>query len=263
METRMCEDITIRWGPTRGSPTLGLLRGLESKVSWLIRVLTTFRGEVAAVVNHVLVVCKDLATIVESTATGTRRGKLVELYAGAKVWGVLLELVEFSEEHHDEIQAKAERYEGEDYGWAAIAKQAVDGVLGFIFGRDVYLVRRLRLPWTRPPELYNICSWLGCWSHKLGDNIGWCFRVLVTRYRKEGNWWRPRVRRETVREELPCERAAPDCLWKAAFDIEPWRYIVRAEVNPELRPDDLPRRYEEKIDHDIETGVPWGDHLTE
>ncbi len=56
---------------THGHPTFGLIHGRASRVAFLIRLFSTFRGERPSVMNHVFLLREDGESIVESIPTGT------------------------------------------------------------------------------------------------------------------------------------------------------------------------------------------------
>ncbi|MBD3348037.1 MAG: hypothetical protein GF400_02430 [Candidatus Eisenbacteria bacterium] len=203
--------------------TFGLVHGRSSRMSFLIRLFSTFRGELPSVCNHAFCVRADGVTIVESVPSGTREGEWRALYDRPEHWGVLVQPLGLTQVDLQSFQQELDAYLGARYGFAALAKHFVDGVLGRLAGRDVYLLRRLRLPWREGAPRYNICSWLVCWTHK---HVGWRFHGAAG--------------------ELPCGRVAPDDLWDDVFEHRPGSYRVVREFG--RRPQDLRRRFTKILD---------------
>ena len=213
--------------PGRG-PTFGLVYGKRGRVSSLIRQLSAFRGEPPSVINHAFVVRSDGETIVESTPTGTRERSWRATYHDSAHWGVLVEPVGCPDGMRDKLEHELDRYLGMRYGYAAIAKHFLDGLLGRVAGRDVYLFRRLTVPWRVAAPRYNICSWLVCWTHL---HAGWRF--------------------QGPHGVLPCERVAPDDLWDDVFEHRPSSYRVAAEFGK--RPQGLlGKAAQEKLSTDLD-----------
>ncbi len=207
-------------------PTFGLVYGKESRVSFLIRLFSAFRGEPPSVSNHAFCVRADGETIVESVPSGTRERRFRAAYDNDAYWGVLVAPRTMDADSLLSFDADLDRYLGMRYGFASIAKHFADGVLGWLAGADVYLVRRVRLPWREGAPRYNICSWLVCWTHK---HAGFRFRGAAA--------------------ALECERAAPDDLWDDVFQYRPQAFVVTAEFG--RRPEDLPQNCAKRIDLDL------------
>jgi len=214
---------------TAGSPTFGLIHGRESRVAFLIRLFSTFRGERPSVMNHVFLLREDGESIVESIPTGTVERSWRESYDNDRHWGVLVEPAGLTPEERATIEEKSIVYLGRRYGNVALVKHFLDGTLGWLAGRDVYLFRRLRLPWLKPSPLYNTCSWLVCWTHL---HAAWRF------HGPEG--------------ALPCHRTTPDDLWDDVFEHRPDAYLIRAEIG--VRPVTVSAAHIAKIERDL--GVP-------
>ena len=189
-----------------GRPTFGLVHGKSSRVSFFIRLLSTFRGELPSVCNHAFCVRGDGETIVESVPSGTRESSWREAYDKQEYWGVLVAPRGLSITDLVSFESRLDAYLGTRYGFAAIVKHFVDGILGRLAGRDVYLFRRLRLPSREGAARYNICSWLVCWTHR---SVGWRF------HGPDG--------------EMDCDRVAPDDLWDDVFEHRPERYFLVSE----------------------------------
>ncbi len=206
-----------------GHPTFGLLFGKESRIAFLIRLFSTFRGERPSITNHTFLVRPDGELIVESIPTGTSERSWRQVYDNDRHWGVLVEPRDLSSEARAVIESKAQDYLGRRYGGVAVVTHLLDGTPGRLFGADVYLFRRIRFPGMEAAPLYNICSWLICWTHR---HVGWSF------HGRDG--------------ALPCHRATPDDLWDDVFERRPKSYSVRAELG--TRPPDVPQAYLDKID---------------
>ena len=211
-----------------------------------IRISTHHRGERhPTVTNHAFLVRYDGSGIIESTATGTRERELSDVVCRPGVWGILVEVRSFTAADHELAERAAAEYHGRTYGFAAIAKQAADGALGWVFGCDVFLFRRLRLPWTRPTAFYNICSWL--LSHALAK-AGWFIHGVVRRIKKVSRGYTQRLYRTTTVDALELEVINPDHIMDDVMEHRPHLYRVRVEYGP--RPDNIPWRYVEKLKAD-------------
>jgi hypothetical protein len=212
-----------------GYPTFGLLYGKESRISFLIRLFSTFRGERPSVTNHVFLVRPDGELIVESIPTGTAERSWRQVYDNDRHWGVLVEPRGLPTEQRAIVQAKAQDYLGRRYGGIAVVNHFLDGTLGRLFGTDVYLFRRIRFPGMKASLLYNICSWLVCWTHR---HAAWQF------HGRHG--------------ALPCHRVTPDDLWDDVFEHRPEAYSIRAELG--TRPAGVSPAYLAKIEDDLRAG---------
>jgi len=174
-------------------------------------------------------------SIVESIPTGTVERSWRESYDNDRHWGVLVEPAGLTPEERATIEEKSIVYLGRRYGNVALVKHFLDGTLGWLAGRDVYLFRRLRLPWLKPSPLYNTCSWLVCWTHL---HAAWRF------HGPEG--------------ALPCHRTTPDDLWDDAFEHRPDAYLIRAEIG--VRPGTVSAAHIAKIERDLGAPSPAPRH---
>lgn len=232
----------IRWGRVRGHPSSGLIAGLDSKISGSIRWFNQHRGESRTVINHYIYLMADRTRIVEACFGGVRESTL-ESYDVPGVWGVLVEHVGFTETQYRRADAIALEMVDLPYNYPMLLKQGVDGFLSRLFRSDVYLVRRFRIPWIKA----TVCSGLGVRIH---NGAGWRFYGIqaVNELIKWGS--QMRVKRVWELAPLPAKRAAPDCIWDDVFQHRPDLYIVRGEINPDLRPK-LLEAHALKIDADL------------
>jgi len=211
-----------------GRPSFGCAY-THAPFGFLIRAFTSFRGEPPAFCNHTMNIRRDGISAVESTWRGTHvvddwRSE----YDDDAHWGVLVEVVGFSDRQWERLQSKTDEYVGETYGKIAVTKHALDGILGWLVGRDVYLFRRIRAPWSASdPGYYNICSWLTAYTHAAA---AWIFR-------------------DAAGDPLELPRVSPDDIFDDVFEHRPASYRIRAEFG--RRPDDLPSHCVSKITNDL------------
>jgi len=193
---------------------------------WLRAILwfTRFRKESPSWTTHVFNVRRDGETAIESAGGPTRERQWREVYDSSKYWGVLVEIVGFSSPMRDKLEVASGEYLGKQYGYFAITRHALDGLLGKLFGRDVFCFRRMA---KGHPLKYNICSWFTTYTHR---RAGWLF---------EGPDGKP----------LSPGRASPDDVLDDVFERRPRYYRIAAEFGP--RPKKLPASYGRKIDSDL------------
>lgn len=235
----------IRWAVTRGNPSSVLLRDTEAKISSGIRWFSAFRGETRkSWVNHYAYLCRDGHRIVEALFLGIAAGELEKYDRSKKSWGLIVEHIGFTLEQHAVADGVALDLVGLPYNLADFVEQIPDGLLSKLLGRDVYFFRKLQLPWIRS----GVCSGIGVRVHKLA---GWIFMGQRTVYRKIQRGIDIRVRAVQVLTPLPAWRATPDDLWDDALEHRPALYRVVGEINPPLRPKDLPDLYAAKIEADL------------
>lgn len=205
-------------------PSFGCTLSLKGW-SRMSRWFTRSRGEGVTWTTHVLNVRRDGETCIESTGNRTQERQWREVYGTGKHWGVLVEIVGFLPEMRDELEAASDEYLGRPYGTLALARHAFDGLLGKLFGRDIFFFRRMA---AGHPLRYNICSWFTTYTHR---KAGWLF---------EGPGGKP----------LSPGRATPDDVMDDVFERRPECYRIAVELGP--RPKHLPDWYTVKIDTDME-----------
>jgi len=245
MTGRGGEDEMIRWGASVGHPSSVLVMDVENEISEQIRVWTRHRGEVlGSWVNHYAFLCRDRLTLIEALFKGVAKGTLEYYSESETTWGVIIEHVGFTMDQHALAEGAALGLVGQPYSLIAIVKQFVDGLASRLLGRDVYFARRLELPGVST----TICSQLGVTVHRVA---GWVFMGLRTVYRKVQRGFMLRLYAEQILDELPARRGSPDCIWDDVFEHRPSLYRVAGEINPHLRPEDLPQVIASKIDRDL------------
>jgi len=229
-----------------GHPLIGMEYSHKGKAGAVVRFGTRHRGEGETWTDHTLLVAWDQTHIIESAPGGTQTRTLREVITNKNKWGLLVEIVSFTEERHRLVEATAERYHGEDYGWASAVKQGVDGLLGKLWGHEVFAARRLHLPWTEAPLFYNICTWLVGFAVQ---KAGWQIHGLVSRSVKK-RWGSSRYRlyREFVQRPLDAGLVNPDHIWDDIFTLRPECYKVRAEYGE--RPEGLPPEIVQRLGAD-------------
>lgn len=235
----------IQWAHERGHPSTVLTRNVKSHVCAGVRWFTWFRGEPrGSWVDHYLFLLSDRASIVEALLEGTVHGVLRKYEESTIYWGVIVEHVGFAEHQHLVADGAALDLVGAPYNLSMFARQAGDGLLSKLLGRDVYACRKFAPPWSRS----TICSGLGVRVHKIA---GWLFMCPKTVYRKVGRGFTVTLRAVQVLAPLPMRRACPDDIWDDVFEHRPHLYRIAGEINPVLRPDDLPQPYVSKIESDL------------
>jgi len=235
----------IRWGASVGHPSSVLVMDVENPISGQIRVWTRHRGEaLGSWVNHYAFLCRDALTLIEALFRGVTEGTLEYYSESETTWGIIVEHVGFSLDEHALAEGAARGLLGQPYSVVAIVKQFVDGLVSKLLGRDWYGARRLEIPGIST----TICSQLGVTVHKVG---GWTFMGLRTVYRKVQRGFMLRLYAEQILDELPARRASPDCIWDDIFEHRPSLYRIAGEINPHLRPPDLPVVIASKIDRDL------------
>lgn len=235
----------IRWAKNIGNPSTILTRDTEAELSEQIRWFTWHRGERQGCwVNHYAYLMCDLHTIIEALFAGVQQRSLEEYSESPTSWGVIIEHVGFTTTQHLLADGAALAMLGEPYNCLAILKQAVDGGLSKLLGRDIYAARRIALPGISA----TICSQLGVKVHKVA---GWAFMGMKTVYRRETRGALMRVHAVQILAELPARRAAPDDCWDDVFEHRPLLNRVVGEINPRLRPKDLIPAIAAKIDADL------------
>lgn len=203
--------------------TVLALKGWSRAIRWFTR----RRGERATWATHVLNIRADGVTCVESTGGSTKERDWREVYGTGKHWGVLVEIVGFNDEMWGDLKEAADEYLGKVYGFFAIARHGLDGMLGKLTGCDVFFFRKL----SRGHAVrYNICSWFTTYTHR---KAGWLF---------EGPDGKP----------LNPGRATPDDVMDDVFERRPECYRIAAEFGE--RPKKLPASYVRKIERDLRGG---------
>jgi len=235
----------IRWAKNKGNPSIVFIRDTEAETSEKIRWFSRHPGEKqGSWINHVAYLLSDLWGIVEALFAGVEEGTLEKYDKSETTWGLIVELVGFTREQHLVADGAALLLVGSPYHYVGIAKQAIDGGLSKLFRRDIYFARRLYLPGVSA----TICSQLGVKVHKAAK---WVFMGLKTVYRRIGKGWHIRIRPQQVLAELPARRATPDDIWDDMLEHRPMLCWIRGEINPGLRPVDLPATIAAKIDADL------------
>jgi hypothetical protein len=186
--------------------------------------MTRCRGERASWVTHVFNVHRDGETCIESSFSGTRERDWREAYDTGKHWGVLVEIRGFTDDMWIALEDAGVEYLGTQYGFLAVARHGIDGLLGKFTGRDVFFFRKMA---KRHPLKYNICSWFTTHTHR---KAGWFF---------EGPDGKP----------LNPGRATPDDVLDDVFERRPDCYRIVTEFG--MRPKKLPAFYCHKIDRDL------------
>jgi hypothetical protein len=185
--------------------------------------------------------------VIESTFKGTQL--LVDWrkrYDTKKQWAIVLIPKGTTQSHAHAILYLAISYLGTKYDLWSIVKQLGDGLLGKLIGKEVYLVRRIKLPVNRENR-YNICTWLMGWTWEKGR--GWKFHVKQYRTVVEKRRWTMRMRRvfdgwTTIRKEW----LNPDHPMDDAFEYRPNSYDVAVEVG---RRPEVNQATATKIDTDL------------
>lgn len=240
----------IRWAADRGNPTIVLTHDTQAKSSAGIRWFTRNQSEIhPSIVNHVAHLLRDLWGIVEALFEGIVLGDLGKYDRSPTTWGVIIEIRGFTEEQHAVADGAALEKVGLPYNFVAFLRSIPDGLLSKVLGRDVHPVRSLRIPWARSV----VCSGLCVRVHEVA---GWIFMALRTVYKRIRRASTIRIRAVQVLAPLPHWQASPDDIWDDCFDHRPMIYRVVGEINPHLRPKDLPGIYAAKIEHDLAGRVP-------
>jgi len=230
----------------------GLVYGrawVSSAIRWLTRhgIGLFWKLESRGVTNHVFVVRRD-GTGGESIFKGAvELPDIYEKYDNEKHWGVTFEVLTPGFDHA-KCDDKLNHYieEAHSYDFAVIAKCAIDGVLSRLFGRDLFIARRLSLQfWTRK-ERWNICAWLFAYTHKAG---GHSVHGTVTDTWVERRGWHHRLYRRTERRALDLRRVTPNDVERDVFLERPGLHRITGEFG--VRPDDLPWKYVQKIQADL------------
>jgi len=236
----------IRWAPNRGNPSSVLIMDTEAEVSEQIRWFTCTPGEEqGSWVNHYAYLESDLYTLVEALFVGVRQTTLDKYDQSETSWGLIIEHLEFTRDQHLLADGAARMLIGAPYHYIAIVNQALDGLFSKLTHRDIYLFRRIALPGMT----ITICSQLGVRVHKAA---GWSWMGFKTVYEKIRKGWHIRIRTRQVLDVLPERRATPDDLFDDALEHRPSLYVVRGEINPHLRPLNLPGIIAAKIDSDLQ-----------
>jgi len=147
---------------------------------WLpaaIRWATRRRGEPITYANHTAGFV-DSETIVEALWKVERkpyRGSMPEPH---QVW----RRKDLTPTERLKVALCAEQYVGRQYGVLKLFAHLGDAVLEKLFGRDVYIVRRLAFL-----DRYPICSWVWAWAYDKALNIR--FRGLHPRFVTPDDMW--------------------------------------------------------------------------
>lgn len=134
---------------------VGCERG-ESGISKAIRFFTRYRGEPKTYSNHSFIVgsgwniVEALFRVRSRTITEWPFPREFEIWRHCGL----------GELDRRAIALEAESFEGQIYGALKIVPHALDGVMGKVFGKDVYLFRPLI-----GIKKFPICSWLVSWSY--------------------------------------------------------------------------------------------------
>jgi hypothetical protein len=140
---------------------LVFFRDARSKVSFLIRLMSTMRGEGPTFANHVGVMYNP-TTVCEAIAKGVCFTKLLKHYAKAHVDIAVYRHARMGPNRRLTVQRTLRRYEkeGRGYGWWKVAAHFLDYGLSAFTGyrKHVYGFRRLcRM------KNYPQCAWLASW----------------------------------------------------------------------------------------------------
>jgi hypothetical protein len=219
----------------------------RDKVPFLVRVLTTFRGEIATWANHTFNVMKDGLTIIESNPGGTLVATWAK-YDTPKYWGVLVGIVGFTEYEREQWDHFSTLMLEKKYGYFSILKHGIDGFLSKIAGHDVRFARKFHT--KKNAMSYNSCSWLTSWAlQRVGVRIyNWLTRIVRER--------RVRMLRQHYFGVVKPETVNPDTIFDNVFntftpnpteDTSP-KFIVIHEFG--TRPPDLDQKVIDKIERD-------------
>ena len=135
-------------------------------VSFLIRFMTTGKGERPTLYNHVAMMMTPF-TLIEATAPRVKVANLRDKYGTDKYMVAVYRRVGITRHETKMLKRQAEQYYGKQYGFLKIAAHSVDFGLYWLTGRDLYFARRLC-----KMKRYPICSWLVAWCY---CKIGHCF----------------------------------------------------------------------------------------
>lgn len=148
--------------PVTVTGDLVFFKDSKSKVSFLIRLMSTLRGEGPTFANHVGVIAWS-SVVCEALAEGVKFHELVKKYAKPRYEVAIFRSLEVGAGDQVRIAKAIQHYRNKKYGKAKLAAHAVDWFLSAFTGWrwDVYAARRLcRM------DRYPICSWLVAWVYK-------------------------------------------------------------------------------------------------